>query len=283
MLVKAAGRARRARCRSLAGIPLDSVANMVVLPYGERREPELDSPANAGELAAVIVEPVQSRHPGLPPGGVPARSCARSPRPSGTALVFDEVVTGFRVHPGGIAGALRHQGRPGHLRQGARRRHADRRARRKSANSWTRSTAATGATATTPCRKSAPTFFAGTFVRHPLVLAAARATIRYMKHEGPALQGRLAERTAELVDEINADLARRGISTRAETFSSWFHISFGAEHHLASLFYPLARSLGLHIQEGYPCFLTTRTAKPTSRSSLRCSSSRSTRCSRPAS
>ena len=51
------------------------------------------------EIAAVLVEPVQSRHPGLRPVEFLA-SCADHRR-VGAALVFDEVVTGFRTHPGG--------------------------------------------------------------------------------------------------------------------------------------------------------------------------------------
>ena len=35
-------------------------------------------------------------------GRIPARSPHRSRKLSGTALIFDEVVTGFRVHPGGM-------------------------------------------------------------------------------------------------------------------------------------------------------------------------------------
>ena len=39
--------------------------------------------------------------PRLPAARVPAASCARSPQKSGTLLIFDEVITGFRSHPGG--------------------------------------------------------------------------------------------------------------------------------------------------------------------------------------
>src|SRR6202041_3316764 len=37
------------------------------------------------------------------------------------------------------------------------------------------------------------TFFAGTFVRHPLVLAAALAVLKHLKAAGPALPDLLAE------------------------------------------------------------------------------------------
>ena len=42
----------------------------------------------------------------------------------GAVLIFDEVMTGFRVGLGGAQGLLRHHARPDHARQGDRRRHA---------------------------------------------------------------------------------------------------------------------------------------------------------------
>ena len=47
------------------------------------------------------------------------------------------------------------------------------------------------------------TFFAGTFVRHPLALAAARAVLKRLKQEGPALQRSLSDKTAELARTLN--------------------------------------------------------------------------------
>ena len=42
-----------------------------------------------------------------------------------------------------------------------------------------------------------------------------------------------------------------------ETFSSWFYMSAAAEPKLARLLYYHLREQGIHIQEGFPCFLTT--------------------------
>ena len=78
------------------GIPRESVANMVVLDYGEAESLEWIR-KNAKDLAAVLVEPVQSRHPDLQPIEF-LKELRDITQKSGTALVFDEVVTGFRVH-----------------------------------------------------------------------------------------------------------------------------------------------------------------------------------------
>ncbi len=101
------------------------------------------------------------------------------------------------------------------------------------------------------------TFFAGTFVRHPLVLAAMWAVLNHIKEQGPALQESLAKKTATLAGRLNALFAGRGVATKIESYSSWFYFNFHNEHPLATLFYYHLRERGIHIQEGFPCFLTT--------------------------
>ena len=83
-----------------SGIPLQSVGSVTVLDYAS---PDAIAwiRANAGQIAAVVVEPVQSRCPGLQPRELLAELHAITAA-SGTALVFDEVVTGVRAHPGGM-------------------------------------------------------------------------------------------------------------------------------------------------------------------------------------
>lgn len=236
------------------GVPPDSIANMVVLPYGEDESLKWIA-ANAAELAAVVVEPVQSRDPELRPVEF-LRQLRAITANAGAALVFDEVVTGFRVHPGGIQalwdikadlttyGKVLGGGMPIGVLAGGKRfmdaldggywRYGDE-----------------------SVPETAPTFFAGTFVRHPLVLAAAKAVLLHLKQQGPALQEALAARTQDLVARINADFARRGLVQRTHGFSSWFYVTLGAQDWLGSLFYPLLRLKGVNIQEGFPCFLTT--------------------------
>ncbi|MGH6809245.1 MAG: aminotransferase class III-fold pyridoxal phosphate-dependent enzyme, partial [Ensifer adhaerens] len=237
-----------------AGIPSASVANMTVLRYGDPESLEWIR-ANAGDIAAVIIEPVQSRHPELRPV-----EFVRELRDIGTksefALVFDEVVTGFRVDPGGMQavwgikgdmatyGKVIGGGMPiGVLVGDSRFMDA------LDGGCWNYGDD------TVPM--TAPTFFAGTFVRHPLVLAAAKAVLQHIKGEGAALYGAVAERTQALVAEINADLARRGIAKTVNGYKSWFFTDFGSDDPLGPLLYAKMRMQGIHIQDGYPCFLTT--------------------------
>jgi amino acid adenylation domain-containing protein len=237
-----------------AGIPRESVSNMVVLAY-DAPESLAWIRANADDLAAVLVEPVQSRHPALFPQAF-LRNLRTLTKETGVALIFDEVVTGFRVHPQGVQGLLGITadiatygkvlggGMPlGILAGDAKFLDA------LDGGAWQFGDASVP--------EVAPTFFAGTFVRHPLTLAAAQATLAHMRDAGPALQTLLSATTRGLVDRLNASFAQRSIKTRAEVFASFFFFNLAAEDPLAGLLYPLMRLEGVHIAESFPCFLTT--------------------------
>lgn len=234
------------------GIPASSVEAMTVLEYGT--DASLDwIRQHANELAAVIVEPVQSRHPSLRPLAFLQELRAVTER-AGVCLVFDEVVTGFRTHPGGMQavfniradlatyGKVIGGGLPIGILAG------------KSAfmdtldgGDWRYGDDS--------IPEAAVTFFAGTFVRHPLALAAMEAVLDHIEAHGDALYGALFERSAALVQRLNAALAARGLPACVEGFASWFY--FKLPDALASLLYAHMRLRGVHIQEGFPCFLTT--------------------------
>jgi glutamate-1-semialdehyde aminotransferase len=100
VLVRRVGSGARARTLpAVPGIPRRAVADVAVLEYGTE-ESLAEIHRLAPELAAVLVEPVQSRRPDLQPREF-LRELRRITREAGAMLVFDEVVTGFRCHPGG--------------------------------------------------------------------------------------------------------------------------------------------------------------------------------------
>jgi amino acid adenylation domain-containing protein len=253
VLVKSARTSRRSLPFAL-GIPAEAVANITVLPYAA---PESLAwiREHQDELAAVVVEPVQSRHPALAPKEF-LTELRRITEASGTAFVFDEVVTGFRMHPGGMQhifdiradlatyGKVVGGGLPiGILAGTARFMDA------LDGGMWQYGDDS--------FPQVAPTFLAGTFVRHPLAMAAVLAVLRHLKEQGPALQETIARRTAALVERLNAELAERGVGSRIETYGSLFYLNFAAEDRLASLLYYHLRLRGVYVQEGFPSFLTT--------------------------
>src|SRR5690606_674238 len=82
-----------------AGIMPDAVKNILVLDYGTDEALSIIK-ERAGEIAAVIAEPIQSRRPEFVPIEF-LKQVREITESNGAALIFDEVITGFRMHPGG--------------------------------------------------------------------------------------------------------------------------------------------------------------------------------------
>lgn len=252
VLVKRAGTGRTMPVAS--GIPGESVANMVVLPFGTDETREWIR-AHAGELAAVIAEPVQSRRPGFVPTAFLTEVRAIT-QAAGTALIFDEVVTGFRVDPGGMQavmgiradlvtyGKVVGGGLPIGILAGK-------------ATFMDALDGGMWSYGDDSFPQVAPTFFAGTFVRHPIAMAAVVAVLKHVKAQGPQMQAALTTRATRLVERINAELARCGIGKRIDSFGSIFYVDLHKEDRFASLLFYHLRNRGVYIQEGFPCFLTT--------------------------
>jgi amino acid adenylation domain-containing protein len=236
------------------GIPRESVANILVLDYGSPEALEIIR-QRADEIAAVLVEPVQSRHPELRPQEF-LREVRSITEKSGSALIFDEVVTGFRTHIGGmqaVFGIKADLATYGKVVAGGM---------------------PMGILAGTPAFMDAldggawqygddsfpqvgVTFYAGTFMRHPLAMAAVRASLLHLKESGHDLQTGLAAKTSALVKDLNDLFTEFHYPSQAETFSSWFYLAVPTDPKLARMLHFHLREQGIHIQEGFPCFLTT--------------------------
>ncbi|MBR9861906.1 MAG: amino acid adenylation domain-containing protein [Rhodobacteraceae bacterium] len=237
-----------------SGIPRTSLSNMVVLPYGE--ETSLDwIKENAKEIAAVIIEPIQSRHPEVQPVEF-VRSLRKLTKDIDAALVFDEVVTGFRTHAKGVQGEWGIQGDMatygkvvgggmpvGVLAGDGRFLDA------LDGGFWTYGDDSKP--------EVAPTYVAGTFVRHPLVLAAIDATLEHMENHGDRLWKDTAARAIALRKRMNAFLVSRGLPELVTGHSSWIVPNVTGFDARASLLYPLMRYDGVHLMDGFCGFLTT--------------------------
>jgi len=101
------------------------------------------------------------------------------------------------------------------------------------------------------------TYFAGTFVRHPLALAACHAVLSYLKEAGPELQRKLTETTTKLADSLNAFCQEHGAPIAVKHFASVWRIVFTEDHPYQDLLFAMMRSRGIHILDNFPCFMTT--------------------------
>lgn len=254
VLVRQANRDGQLRTTpSAPGIPFQSVDDTYVLEYGSEKSLALIK-QRAADIAAVLVEPVQSRRPDFQPKEF-LHELRRITRENGIVLVFDEVVTGFRCAPGGaqahfgIEADLATYGKVigGGMPIGVV-------AGRCSlmdifdGGFWQYGDAS--------FPEAGVTFFAGTFIRHPLTIAAAHATLRYLIQEGPALQKRVSDKAGKVADQVNALFKKYELKIELPRFTSQMYLRNEEHAVLAPLLGTHLRYRGVHILEGFPCYMT---------------------------
>ncbi|WP_126285906.1 non-ribosomal peptide synthetase/type I polyketide synthase [Burkholderia stagnalis] len=233
------------------GVPFGSVENMILLDYGSDAALEAIR-GMASTLAAVMVEPVQSRNPSLQPAAF-LKELRRITEEAGVALIFDEMITGFRVHPGGsqamfgIRADLATYGKiiGGGLPLGV-------------IAGTSRFMDAIDGGMWTYGDHSFPaadrTAFGGTFCQYPLAMAAALAVLEKIEQEGPALQAALNERTAQIAETLNAFFVEAEAPIKVTWFGSMFRFEF--TENLDLFFYHMLEK-GIYIWEWRTCFLST--------------------------
>jgi amino acid adenylation domain-containing protein len=235
------------------GIMPEAVQNMLILEYGTDETLAIIR-ERANELAAVLVEPVQSRRPEFVPVDF-LKQVRTITSQSGTALIFDEVITGFRMHPGGaqalfgIKADLATYGKV----VGAGISIGVIAGKREFMDALDGGFWQYGDTSVP---EVGVTYFAGTFVRHPLALAASKASLTYMKHKGPQLQEDLTRKTKRLADALNSVLTRHQLPLYVAQFGSLWKIKFKEDILCGELLFTLMREKGIHIWDNFPCFLT---------------------------
>ena len=101
MLVKAGSGALTGGAPDSAGVPAEIAGDTLTANYNDLNSVEVLLKANPGQVAAVIVEPVAANMGVVPPRPGFLQGLRKLCDESGTLLIFDEVITGFRLAPGG--------------------------------------------------------------------------------------------------------------------------------------------------------------------------------------
>ncbi|MGN0343210.1 MAG: glutamate-1-semialdehyde 2,1-aminomutase [Roseburia sp.] len=101
LLVKAGSAALTTSVPDSAGVPADYTKNTLVALYNDPASVEQLFAENPGEIAAVIVEPVAANMGVVLPGDGFLQFLRDITTKNGALLIFDEVITGFRLALGG--------------------------------------------------------------------------------------------------------------------------------------------------------------------------------------
>ncbi|QIM51885.1 non-ribosomal peptide synthetase/type I polyketide synthase [Hydrogenophaga crocea] len=245
---------RQLRSLSAApGILANAVENILVLDWNSEESLKVLR-EHGPQLAAIMTEPIQNKYPNIRPREF-VQALRQIADQSGCALIFDEVVTGFRVGRGGaqefygvradiatygkvIGGGLPFAAIAGNANwldalDGGHWQYGD--------DSYP---------------EAGVTYFAGTFVRHPLALAAAHASLLHIDRQGQAFYDTINARTQRMVDRLNAGFAQRGAPCNAVNCASIWRLHWDDGQKNVSLFYYLIRHLGLHVYEQFGHFVT---------------------------
>lgn len=254
VLVKGVGSGDAIRSLPIApGTPRRAVDDMIVLPYGTDEALEIIR-KRAHEVAAVIIEPIQSRRPEFQPREF-IREVREITRQSGSVFVFDEVITGFRTGP---RGAQEYYGVE-----------ADLATYGKVVGGGMPLGVVAGKAAYMDTfdggmwqygddsfPEKGVTFFAGTFVRHPLAMAAVKEVLLHLKGKGPEFWQGVKDRATRLATTVDKMFVENNAPFRMPNFGSQMFIRAAEDHKYANLLFFHLRNKGVFLLEGFPTYMT---------------------------
>ncbi len=107
LLVKAGSGALTQSVPDSLGVPADCTKNTLIAEYNDEASVQRLFETNRGQIAALIVEPVAANMGVVPPAEGFLPFLREITRQNGALLIFDEVITGFRL---GLGGAQQYYG-----------------------------------------------------------------------------------------------------------------------------------------------------------------------------
>jgi glutamate-1-semialdehyde 2,1-aminomutase len=195
------------------GVPASLAELTLTAPYNDIAATRAIAESHATSIAAIIVEPVVGNAGFIAPDPAFLPALRELADELGALLIFDEVMTGFRVAPGGARerfgvtsdlttlGKVIGGGLPVAAYGGRR--------------DLMELVAPTG-----------PVYQAGTLSGNPLAMAAGLATLRSLT---PELHDRIARRTGRLVQGFREAAARVGVPFTADSAGTMWGYFFSAE------------------------------------------------------
>jgi glutamate-1-semialdehyde 2,1-aminomutase len=210
-LVKAGSGALTFGIPDSAGVPESLAAHTLVAPYNDLPAVRALFEQNPGQIAGVIVEPVAGNMGVVPPQEGFLKGLEEICRQWGALLIFDEVISGFRLTYGGaqkvygikpdltLLGKIVGGGMPVGV-YGGRRKIMEKIA------------------------PLGPIYQAGTLSGNPLAMTCGLATLKILRKK--SLYKKLDRTTQELCRELEGLVGRKGIAARINRSGSMFTLFF---------------------------------------------------------
>jgi glutamate-1-semialdehyde 2,1-aminomutase len=195
------------------GVPAALASLTITAPFNDVAAVDALMRQHAERVAAIIVEPVIGNAGFIPPDAAFLPALRRIADEHGALLIFDEVMTGFRIAPGGAEerfGVVADLTTLGKVIGGGL------------------PVAAYGGRRElmSQVAPSGPVYQAGTLSGNPLAMAAGIATLSALT---PSLHDAIAQRTRALVEGMRAIAARHGVPFTADAAGSMFGFFFRDE------------------------------------------------------
>jgi len=237
------------------GIPKSHVENALILPWADPKSLDVIR-ERIDELAGICLEPVQGRRPECQPKEF-IQALRDITEDVDTALIFDEVITGFRIAPGGAQeyygiradlcsyGKVCGGGLPIGLISG-KAQYMD----GLDGGFWEFGDDSRP--------EAGMTYFAGTFLRHPPALRASKAILTYIKEQGQPLYDRINALGDYATEQLNAMFKRMEVPMEAGNFGTLFKIQIKEDLNYSELIFSGLRRRGMFMYDHRPNLMTTQ-------------------------
>ena len=234
-----------------SGISENTIKDLMVLDFNSKESVDIIAQFS-DEIAGVLIEPVRSRFPDVEPEKDWLTSLREVTRDNDIPLIFDEIITGFRILPGGAQeyfgvkadittyGKIIGGGMPLGVVAGD-----SKYLNAVDGGLWKYGDDSYPSTV--------PTFLAGTFTKHPLTLSASKAILTKIKSIGYYEYYSLNERTKKFVNRLNKFFKEYSLPVTVACFGSQFKFKFNKNFEL--FFYNLLNN-GIYIWEGRICYFS---------------------------
>jgi glutamate-1-semialdehyde 2,1-aminomutase len=180
-----------------AGLPAGGAADLIVLPHNDLAAVESAFAEHRGQIAAVILEPLLCNTGCISPVPGYLEGLRALTREQGALLIFDEIITGFRVAPGGaqeLLGVVPDLSTFGKAMAGGM-----------------QVSALAGSRAVMSSISDGTVAHAGTFNSHPVAMAAAAAVLAHLSASADEVYPPMVRRGRTLMAGLRRAAATHGV------------------------------------------------------------------------